>query len=157
MTALVQEIFVRFKARGWTLSLAESCTGGGIAAQITNVPGVSQIFSGAVVAYSNLVKEKCLSVDGQTLQIHGAVSEQTALQMAEGVKKQLQTTWALSVTGVAGPDGGTAKKPVGTACFALSGPKVSLTCTKMFKGDRESVRIQSTQFALQWILENSAK
>jgi nicotinamide-nucleotide amidase len=104
-----------------TLALAESCTGGFIANQITNAPGASKIFPGGVVAYSNEAKRKFLGVRPETLSNHGAVSGVVARKMAEGARKRFGADFAIAVTGIAGPGGGTKAKPVGTVFIALAG------------------------------------
>jgi nicotinamide-nucleotide amidase len=111
------------KSVGSTLSTAESCTGGYIAHLITSVPGSSAYFTGSVVAYSNTVKMDTLGVKEKTLIAHGAVSEQTVTEMALGIKRKFGTDYAIAVSGVAGPDGGTEEKPVGTIWIAVAGPK----------------------------------
>jgi PncC family amidohydrolase len=103
-----------------TLALAESCTGGFIANGITNIPGASKIFLGGIVAYSNGAKEKFLGVHPQILKKHGAVSEAVAREMAEGARKKLGADFAIAVTGIAGPGGGTKGKPVGTVFIAIA-------------------------------------
>ncbi len=110
------------KAAGQTVATAESCTGGSIAARLTSIPGSSAYLIGGVVAYSNTVKEQQLGVRKADLLVHGAVSEPVVRQMAEGVRKRLKTDWALATSGVAGPDGGSEAKPVGTVWIALAGP-----------------------------------
>jgi nicotinamide-nucleotide amidase len=112
----------RLKAAGQTVATAESCTGGSIAARLTSIPGSSAYLIGGVVAYSNAVKEQQLGVRKADLLVHGAVSEPVVRQMAEGVRKRLKTDWALATSGVAGPDGGSEAKPVGTVWIALAGP-----------------------------------
>jgi nicotinamide-nucleotide amidase len=107
--------------RGKTLALAESCTGGGIAHKITNVPGASKNFLGGIVAYSNAVKQKFLGVRAKTLARHGAVSKAVAREMAEGARKKFGADFAIAVTGIAGPGGGKSSKPVGTVFIALAG------------------------------------
>ncbi|HVU08716.1 MAG TPA: nicotinamide-nucleotide amidohydrolase family protein [Verrucomicrobiae bacterium] len=107
-------------ARKQTLALAESCTGGFIANQITNVPGASKIFLGGVVSYSNEAKQKFLGVRRETLKNFGAVSVATAREMGEGARRKFGADFALAVTGIAGPTGGTKSKPVGTVFIALA-------------------------------------
>jgi nicotinamide-nucleotide amidase len=119
---LIEEIDVRLLAgQKKTLALAESCTGGGIANRITNVPGASEVFAGGVVSYSNAAKVKFLGVRAESLATHGAVSETVAREMAEGAREKFGADFALAVTGIAGPGGGTADKPVGTVFIALAG------------------------------------
>ena len=111
------------KAQGLTIATAESCTGGRVAQEITSIPGSSEYFIGSVVAYSNRVKEELLQVNPLTLSNYGAVSEQTVMEMAIGVRKQLQSDIGIATSGIAGPGGGTQDKPVGTIWIACSGPK----------------------------------
>jgi nicotinamide-nucleotide amidase len=115
------------KEKGATVGTAESCTGGFVANMITSVPGSSAYFEGAVVSYSNQIKQEVLGVSEQTLQTYGAVSEQTAREMAEGARRVLNTTYALSTTGIAGPDGGSPEKPVGTVWIACATPDETVT------------------------------
>lgn len=107
------------KDKGMTLSTAESCTGGGIAALITSVPGSSSYFKGGIVAYSNEVKINLLHVSPQTLEKHGAVSRETVIEMAKGAMEALKTECAVATSGIAGPGGGTLEKPVGTIWMAV--------------------------------------
>jgi nicotinamide-nucleotide amidase len=107
---------------GKTLALAESCTGGCIAQRVTDVPGASAVFPGGVVSYANSAKEKFLGVRGETLAQHGAVSETVAREMAAGAREKFSANFALAVTGIAGPGGGTPEKPVGTVFIALASP-----------------------------------
>jgi PncC family amidohydrolase len=111
------------KRRGLTLAVAESCTGGLVSHRITDVPGSSAYYQGAVVSYSNEIKECVLHVRRDTLERYGAVSEQAARQMAQGVRDVLRSNIGLAVTGIAGPDGGTAEKPVGLVYVALAAPE----------------------------------
>ncbi len=117
----LENVIVRLlAARKKTLSLAESCTGGNLAHRLTNVPGASAVFLGGVVSYANEVKEKLVGVRAETLRQHGAVSEAVAREMAAGAREKFGADFALAVTGIAGPDGGTAEKPVGTVFIALA-------------------------------------
>ncbi len=129
-----------------TLSTAESCTGGYIAHKITSVSGSSAYFLGSVVAYANEVKISSLQVDKQVLESNGAVSEQVVKQMAEGARKNFNSTWALATSGIAGPDGGTKEKPVGTVWIALAGP--TITAAKKFQfGTHRDRNIKKSAFA----------
>ena len=119
-----------------TLATAESCTGGSIASKLTALAGASRYFKGGVVAYSNEVKEQVLGVSHETLEEHGAVSEETVRQMAEGVRERLGTHYGVATSGVAGPTGGTAEKPVGTVWIAVAGPEGVVTRLKKFGDDR---------------------
>jgi nicotinamide-nucleotide amidase len=137
------------KERQGTLSIAESCTGGFVSHRITNVPGASAVFLAGLVTYSNEAKQAFLGVRGQTLVEHGAVSQETASEMAEGIRDRSGATYGLSVTGIAGPGGGTAEKPVGTAFVALAGPKPTVTLRLLNPFDRESFKQATSQQALE--------
>lgn len=112
----------QLKARGETIAVAESCTGGGLGQLLTDVPGSSSYFIGGVIAYDNRIKAEAIAVDPALLEQHGAVSPEVAAAMATGVRDRLDTTWSLSVTGIAGPGGGTAEKPVGLVYLGIAGP-----------------------------------
>lgn len=120
-----------------TVSTAESCTGGYVANQITSIPGSSRYYEGSVVSYSNEVKIGVLGVSRETLEVYGAVSEQTAREMAEGARRLLNTTFAISTTGIAGPDGGTAEKPVGTVWIACATPEETFTQLLTLRNNRK--------------------
>ncbi|MBE6282843.1 MAG: CinA family protein [Mediterranea massiliensis] len=120
MKALAEELGKLLLEKGLTLSTAESCTGGGIASIITAIPGSSQYFHGGIVAYANEVKMALLEVQSETLERHGAVSEQTVVEMAKGAMKSMKTTCSIATSGIAGPGGGTADKPVGTIWIAVA-------------------------------------
>ncbi|WP_342086038.1 competence/damage-inducible protein A [Dyadobacter sp. OTU695] len=120
-----------------TISTAESCTGGYVANQITSIPGSSRYYEGSVVSYSNDVKMGVLGVSRETLEAYGAVSEQTAREMAEGARRLLNTTFAISTTGIAGPDGGTAEKPVGTVWIACATPEETFTQLLTLRNNRK--------------------
>lgn len=137
--------------RKLTLATAESCTGGMIAARLTNVPGSSAWFSESMVTYSNEAKTKRLGVDENLLQEHGAVSEQAAVAMAEGMRREAGTDLALAVTGIAGPSGGSKEKPVGTVYMALAGPAGTRIWHNHFPGDRNRVRVLTAQTGLNRI------
>jgi nicotinamide-nucleotide amidase len=143
------------KAKGENLVTAESCTGGGVAEAVTAVSGSSEWFDRGFITYSNEAKVEVLHVSPATLARHGAVSEETAREMALGALAASPGTFSVSVTGVAGPGGGSPSKPVGTVCFAWarSGEAMPRSETRHFSGDRESVRRQSVLRALQGIAE----
>jgi nicotinamide-nucleotide amidase len=130
-------------SRGATLGTAESCTGGYVASQITGIPGSSAYFEGSVVSYSNDVKMSVLGVKKETLDAYGAVSEQTAIEMAEGARSVLNTTFAISTTGIAGPEGGTDEKPVGTVWIACASPDGTFTQLLTLRNNRK-VNIETT-------------
>jgi nicotinamide-nucleotide amidase len=136
------------RARGWTLATAESCTGGMVATRLTSVPGSSDVFVGAVVAYADDVKERELGVSSATLAAHGAVSAETAAEMAAGVRARLGADVGIAVTGIAGPGGGTPEKPVGLVYLHAETPEASRGLEFTFAQDRESVRRRSTVVAL---------
>jgi nicotinamide-nucleotide amidase len=134
--------------RGETLSLAESCTGGGIGERVTRVPGCSAWFIEGRVVYSNEAKRRSLGVSSALLARHGAVSRECALAMASGVRRRTKTDWGLSVTGIAGPGGGSKEKPVGLVFIALVGPGVRDVDVCRFAGDRGNVRSNTIRRAL---------
>ncbi|KJS82780.1 MAG: hypothetical protein JM58_13925 [Peptococcaceae bacterium BICA1-8] len=131
-----------------TFGTAESCTGGLIAKRITDIPGSSKYFLGSVVAYDNSIKEKVLEVKEDTLAKYGAVSEETALEMAHGVKKLLNADIALASTGIAGPGGGTESKPVGLVYISLVGQNINICNKYSFSGTRDEIRWRSAVCAL---------
>ncbi len=139
------------RAQGLTLATAESCTGGLVAARLTDVPGASTAFVGAIVAYSNEVKAAELGVPEGVLAEHGAVSEETAAAMAHGARSRLGADVAVSVTGIAGPDGGSAEKPVGLVFLHAVGPSGELARRLDFPGDRETIRRRATVAALHLV------
>jgi nicotinamide-nucleotide amidase len=139
------------RARGLTLATAESCTGGLVAARLTDVPGSSDVFLGSVVAYANEVKAAQLGVSEETLREHGAVSAETAAAMAAGARARLGADVAVAVTGIAGPDGGTDEKPVGLVHLHASGPMGERAATFDFPGDRETIRTRAAVGALHLV------
>ena len=153
MEELAKKVGERLKATGAQLVTAESCTGGWVAQAVTAIAGSSAWFERGFVTYSNAAKQELLGVAEKTLEAHGAVSEETAREMAAGALRKSKGTIALAVTGVAGPGGGTPGKPVGTVCFAWADGKKLRSETQRFSGDRDSVRRQSVVRALQGVLE----
>ena len=142
---LLSELLLK---NGNTISTAESCTGGLIAKLLTDLPGSSNIFWGGVIAYSNVLKEKLLKVNPQVILQKGAVSRNCALEMVKGIKELTGSSHAISVTGIAGPTGGSAEKPVGTVYFGFAAGDKIWSQKQVFNGDRESVRFKSAEFAL---------
>ena len=153
IATLATELGATLKARGFILALAESCTGGMAAQVITSVAGSSAWFDRGFVTYSNQAKIDMLGVSNQTLIKFGAVSEQTAAEMAQGALKFSLAQISASITGIAGPDGGTTDKPVGTVCFGFSLKNSVITSTQHFVGKRESVRQQASIYAITQMIE----
>lgn len=141
--------------RGLTVALAESCTGGLVASTITDVPGSSGYFLGGVVSYSNDAKTAMLDVPAATLAAHGAVSAQVAKAMAVGAQTRFGAALAASITGVAGPDGGTAEKPVGLTYVGLAAGAGAEVRRFTFGGGRSEVREAAARAALEWLIESS--
>lgn len=153
LSALAQRVGSALQAKGYMMTTAESCTGGWVAQAITAVPDSSEWFERGFVTYTHLAKQEMLGVTAATLDAHGAVSEQTAREMAQGALARSHAPVAVAVTGVAGPSGGTPQTPVGTVCFGW-GVKggVIQTATQQFAGNREAVRRQAVAFALERVL-----
>jgi nicotinamide-nucleotide amidase len=141
------------KAHGFLLALAESCTGGMAAQAVTSVAGSSAWFDRGYVTYSNAAKIEMLGVSAKTLEKFGAVSEEAAKEMALGCLKHSQAQIAGSITGIAGPGGGTVSKPVGTVCFGLAQANQCHTSTQHFTGNREEIRQQATAFLMRQLID----
>lgn len=139
--------------QGLTLATAESCTGGGLSRLLTEIPGASAFFIGGVIAYHNNVKMQLLDVPRETLTHHGAVSSHVAMAMAEGCRSRFSTDFGVSITGIAGPSGGSADKPVGLIYIAVAGPQRTRVEEHRFPGDRQQVREGAINAALGLILE----
>ena len=135
-----------------TCATAESCTGGGVGYAITGVAGSSAVFMGGIISYDNSVKRDVLGVPERVLSTNGAVSPECAAAMAEGARRRLNTDLAVSLTGIAGPGGGSAEKPVGLVWFGLASKTGTTTDKKMFPGDREAVRTAAIEHALNLLL-----
>lgn len=148
MRQVAENLVALLKARGLVCATAESCTGGGVGSAITAIPGSSAVFAGGVISYANEVKCDVLGVKASTLETVGAVSSETAAQMAEGVRKLLKVDIAVSLTGIAGPDGGSEEKPVGLVWFGLSTAQGTRTEKAIFRGDREKIRESAIVHAL---------
>ena len=145
---LAAVVLDQLRAHGMTIAVAESCTGGLLGGRITAIPGSSHFFLGGVIAYSNEVKATHLGVGDNTLIAHGAVSEETAREMALGVRARYRADVAVSITGIAGPGGGTPEKPVGTVCVAVDVRGDVKSAKRQMVGDRAEVRERSAQWAL---------
>lgn len=152
----LQYIAERLIASGKSVSCAESCTGGLLAAEFTRLPGSSAWFHMSWVTYSNEAKQRLLGVLPHTLETYGAVSEETVREMAEGACRLANADYALSISGIAGPDGGSVGKPVGTVCFGLATRQTSFARRMHFTGDRDAVRAQAVALALQWLAQELA-
>jgi nicotinamide-nucleotide amidase len=150
--ASMEEVVAKlFTDKKLTLAIAESCTGGLIGHRLTNVAGSSKFFLGDLVTYSNEVKSALLGVSEATLKAHGAVSEDCVREMAAGARKRTGAAVSVATSGVAGPDGGTPDKPVGTVCIALSADDQSLTRRYQFRGTRDWIKLITSQVALDWL------
>ena len=143
--------------KGKTLATAESCTGGGIGAAITAVPGSSEVYKGGIISYTNWVKNRVLSVDQNLLDRFGAVSAPVAESMAQGARAVLETDVAVSVTGLAGPGGDEFGNPVGLVFIGYSDKNQTISKKFLFPGDRETVRKSAVTEALKLILENNKR
>lgn len=145
MTSALRKMSAALKSTGSTLSIGESCTGGLVSMKITQVPGSSDYFLGSAVTYSNMSKSRVLGVSPETISKFGAVSEESAIEMAEGAARTFLSDYAASATGIAGPGGCTKSKPVGTVCIGLTDGRRSIAFTKHFEGDRDEVREQTAE------------
>ncbi len=154
MDSLAARVGEMLKSRGLMLATAESCTGGGVAQAITDIPGSSGWFERGFITYANQAKIEMLGVDPQTLRLHGAVSEATVREMAEGALRHSRADISLAVSGIAGPGGGTPEKPVGTVWFAWAARGGATEARKyLLSGSRAEIRAQSVRIALQGLLE----
>ena len=144
-----QELSELLIAKGLTISVAESCTGGSFSHAITSIPGASSYFDCGYITYSNQSKVDMLGVDIQAIKTYGAVSEEVVLEMVIGVATRSHSDVAVSITGVAGPTGGTPEKPVGMVCFGFFYDGKTSTTTQLFSGDRASIVSQSVSYAMR--------
>jgi len=151
---IAQQVGEALLARGAKIALAESCTGGGIAEAITSVPGSSKWFEYGFVTYANEAKQSLLGVDNKVLQQQGAVSQQVVERMAQGAIQVSGADYAIAVSGIAGPDGGTADKPVGTVWICWVGPNQNLSQRFQLAGDRLAIREQAIKISLQELLHH---
>lgn len=155
--ALEVEVGNLLKKKGWTVSTAESCTGGNIAHMLTAIAGSSAYFEGSIVSYSNKVKETVLGVSWESIKKHGAVSKQVVEEMVSGVRQKLGTDCAIATSGIAGPDGGSANKPVGTIWIAVATPAGVLSERFQFGNDREKNILRASQTALHLLQKELLK
>jgi PncC family amidohydrolase len=154
--ALEIQVGEALRKRGWTLAAAESCTGGLLGHRITNVAGSSDYYTGSITAYANQAKERLLGVDPSTLAQYGAVSAETAGEMARGIRRMLGSDVGIAITGIAGPGGATPGKPVGLVWFGLSTPSGEWTWQCCFQGSREQIKDASAQEALHRLVQHLA-
>jgi nicotinamide-nucleotide amidase len=148
------EIINRLKEKEETITFAESCTGGRIAAEFTAISGASSVLMGSCVTYANEIKSSWLGVKEQTLIDHGAVSKECVEEMLTGILKMASANHAIAVSGIAGPTGGTEEKPVGTVYIGIKNKKESIVQLHLFKGDREEVQKQTTETAIALLKNN---
>ena len=147
-----ERLVLALAGKKMTCATAESCTGGGVGHAITGVPGSSAVFMGGVISYDNSVKRDVLGVPDEVLATKGAVSSECAAAMAKGARRLLKTDLAVSLTGIAGPGGGSAEKPVGLVWFGLASASGVTTEKMVFPGDREAVRTAAIEHALELLL-----
>lgn len=150
-TELEKKVGEKLREKGLSLAVAESCTGGLIGHRLTNLSGSSTYYMGSITAYAYNAKVRLLKVKWETLEAHGAVSDETVSEMAVGVRRALAADIGISVSGIAGPTGGTAEKPVGLVYFGLSSNRGTWTTHQIFKGPRVKVKEQAADFALGYL------
>ena len=153
MATTAERLVGRLAALGRTCATAESCTGGGVGSALTSVPGASAVFLGGVISYANSVKQGVLGVPEEVLSTHGAVSPECAEAMAAGARRLIGADLAVSLTGIAGPGGGTPGKPTGLVWFALASACGVSTEKRVFPGDRATVRAAAVEHAMQMLLD----
>ena len=153
LSAQVQVVGDSLRAKGWSVSCAESCTGGGVSFAFTSVSGSSDWFNQSWITYSNDAKKRTLGVSEQTLQEFGAVSKQTVKEMAEGVRRNSGAQLVVTVSGIAGPGGGSEEKPVGTVWFGFMCGAMSEQIKQVFSGDRDEVRQHAIAFAITHLVK----
>ena len=146
--SLEQKVIQTLRDTRKTLAVAESCTGGLLCHRLTNIPGSSEVFKFGLVAYSNVAKTIFLGVPRTTIRRFGAVSKETAIAMAKGARRKLKSDFGLSITGIAGPTGGSRDKPVGLVYISLAGPRQTKTHRFHFRGNRDAIRQRSVIAAL---------
>jgi len=148
-TLLIETIIQTLQQNHQTISFAESCTGGRIASAFTAISGVSSVFNGSCVTYSNDIKEQWLGVKKETLETEGAVSHSCVEQMLQGIQKMTQSDYAIAISGIAGPSGGTPTKPVGSVYIGILSPSYGIEVNfYLFKGSREEIQTEATKSAI---------
>lgn len=157
LTQIAQHVTDTLLVKGYRMATVESCTGGGIAKLMTDLAGSSAVFECGFITYSNESKQQMVGVNATTLQSFGAVSEQVAGEMASGAFARANADVTVSVTGIAGPGGGSEDKPAGMVCFGWAFDGLVVTDTHHFEGDRRAVREQATEYALQGVLNQLVK
>ena len=152
LAVLGESVIRRYAEAGKTIATAESCTGGWIAKVLTDIAGSSDVFGYGIVSYSNPAKTTLLNVPAPVIEARGAVSEEVVGWMAQGARQLSAADWAVAVSGIAGPGGGSEDKPVGTVWFAWAGPGETLTDKQVFDGSRDAVRSRTVRHALEGLL-----
>jgi PncC family amidohydrolase len=153
LVSLVSILIKQLREKKWSLGFAESCTGGLLSTEVTKLPGVSDVFKGSVISYSNEVKKDLLAVKQETLDSVGAVSREVVLQMAAGARASLKVDVAVGISGVAGPTGGTSDKPVGLVWISGLGPNFEVAEKHNFKGSRVEIQKQAVEAAINLLIK----
>jgi nicotinamide-nucleotide amidase len=157
MKKRIENIIQTLKANNHTITMAESCTGGRIAAAFTSIAGASNVFHGGCITYANEIKHLWLGVSNETLEQHGAVSQQCVEEMLLGIQHKASSDYAIAVSGIAGPDGGSAEKPVGTVYIGVLSPSKMMVKRYRFEGDREAVQKAAVVQAIDLLEKNLEK
>ncbi len=157
MEKQLQQIIDTLKAQQHTISMAESCTGGRVAAAFTAISGASAVFHGSCVTYANEIKHLWLGVSNETLELYGAVSQQCIEEMLAGIQHKASSDYAIAVSGIAGPDGGSAEKPVGTVYIGIRSPSSTAIERCHFEGDRQAVQNAAVVYAMNLLEKNLTK
>jgi PncC family amidohydrolase len=154
---LVERLLEEFRAKGWTITVAESCTGGELSARLSAPAGSSDVFMGGVIPYADSAKRSLLGVASELISEHGAVSAAVALAMARGARERLGSDVGIGITGIAGPSGARPNKPVGLVFIAISGASGDESRREVWQGSRESNRARSVECAIESLLEYAAR